>query len=119
MPMRNTRLQTIARHRVIEAVVECLVGLPEGDDVVDDVFGRCLFDEKTGHKSCDSFHVCLMHAKACDFGGSQAETAGMIPVFWLVGGDQVLVRDDVGACQPLGDFQATAKLAHVGYDLMG
>ena len=102
--MANTRLQTIARHWVIEAVVECLVGLPEGDDVVDDVFGCYLFDENTGDKSCDGFHVCLVHAKACDFGGSQAQAAGMIPVFWLVGGDQILVGDDVGECQPLGDF---------------
>ena len=43
----------------------------------------------------------------------------MIPIFWLVSGDQILVRDDIGLCQSLCNLQPTPKLAHIGNDLMG
>src|ERR1051326_5355451 len=104
---------------MVKTVVERLVGLPERYDIVEDVFERGLLDEKTGYKRGDGLHVCLVHTQACDLGRSQAEPARMIPIFRPIGGDQILVGDNVGACQALGDFEATAKLAHVCYDLMG
>ena len=53
---------------MIKTVVECLVGLPERYDIVNNIFWRCLLDEKTCHKICNGFHLRLMHSQARDFG---------------------------------------------------
>ena len=43
----------------------------------------------------------------------------MIPILCFVRGDQILIRDDIGSCQSLGNFQPTTKAPHIGYYLMG
>ena len=43
----------------------------------------------------------------------------MIPILCFVGGDQILIRDDIGSCQSLGNLQPTTKAPHIGYYLMG
>ena len=48
---------TIDRHTLIKTIVECLIGLPEGDDIVNDIFWRCLLDEKVRYKIRDDFHL--------------------------------------------------------------
>ena len=105
-------------YAVIKAVEQRLVGLPEGYDVIDDLYWRCLFNEKMSDEVGDGFHFCLSHSQSGDFGGSDTQSAWMIPVFRFVSGDQILVGDDVGLCQALRDFQPASKLAHIGYDLM-
>src|SRR5262245_53711427 len=106
------------RYTTIEAVVYCLVVFPECHYIVNHIFGCHLFDKNTCYEVCNGFHLRFFHSQARDFGSPYTQSAWMIPVFWLIGRDQVLVRDDVSSCQSLCHLQPTAKLAHISYHLM-
>src|SRR5207245_9754978 len=48
---------TLFRSSVIEAVVHCLIGFPECQDIVNHHLWRCFFDKNTCHEVCNGFHL--------------------------------------------------------------
>ena len=98
---RTRRALRLGRQAVLETVVERLVGLPEGDHVVDDLCWLDSLKEETRDEVGDGLHLGLAHAQSGDLDGAHAQPSRAVPVLRPVCGDQVFVGDDVGSRQLL------------------
>src|SRR5689334_1941197 len=74
-----------------------------------DVLGLAALDEDAGDHVGDRAHLDLAHPEAGDLGGADAQPGRAVPVLRGVVGEQVLVGDDVGLGEPVGDLQTTAE----------
>src|SRR4051794_3961425 len=117
---RSTSVVTATGLRLfLEAVVDALVARPQLHGLLLDVGGIAALDEHAGDHVGDRPHLDLAHAEAGDLGRADAQPGRAVPVLRRVVREQVLVGDDVGRGEAVGDLQAAAELAHVGDHLVG
>jgi hypothetical protein len=117
--LADERELCLGRQAMLEAVVERLVGPPEGGHLIAHGCWFGSLDQDARDEVGNGLHLGFAHAKARDLNCPHTQATGAIPVLRSVSGDQVLVGDDISPRQLLRHLQPTTELAHISDHLVG